>query len=146
MYHYESCGLPDVWLLNGYQTHETPYGDGISIDNIEGLHRAIAHSIINSASKMTGAELRFLRKELDLSQKRLGAMLGVEDQTVANWEKGTPTSMASRFIKVIASAQLNSKQVQQLIDELSELDRKEHEALYFEAADSQWNATEAIAA
>ncbi len=34
-----------------------------------------------------GEELRFLRIELDLSQRRLGEYLGKSDQSVALWEK-----------------------------------------------------------
>jgi hypothetical protein len=36
---------------------------------------------------MTSAEFRFLRKQMGLTQKELGERLGVEDQTIANYEK-----------------------------------------------------------
>ena len=31
MYHYRECGLRNVWLANGFDEHDTPYGPGIAI-------------------------------------------------------------------------------------------------------------------
>ena len=35
-YHYVECGLPNVWLRNGFEK-KTPYGEGVSISGIERL-------------------------------------------------------------------------------------------------------------
>lgn len=59
--HYTQCGLPDVWLLNGFCRRETPYGDAVSVENINGLHRAIALYLVKKKAELTGSELRFLR-------------------------------------------------------------------------------------
>jgi putative transcriptional regulator len=56
MYHYLECGLPKIWLENGYQLHETPYGESLAIDDLAGLHRAIGRSLARKP-KLTGAEL-----------------------------------------------------------------------------------------
>ena len=101
MYHYTECGLDDVRLLSGYQIVETPYGETVEIDDVEGLHCVIGRTICEQ-SGLTGQELRFLRRELGLSQKNLGNLLGNTDQTVANWEKGVITPipvMAETIIK-----------------------------------------------
>ena len=37
-YHYVECGLPNVWLRNGFEKKQTPYGEGVSIFR----HRGIA--------------------------------------------------------------------------------------------------------
>jgi len=87
-YHYTGCGLDNVWLRNGYRIAEDVYGQSVSIDNLPGLHHTIASLLVNKAAPLTGAELRFLRIELDLSQRRLGELLGRDAQTVALWEKG----------------------------------------------------------
>ena len=71
-YHYTQCGLDNVWLTNGYEITETPYGKSLSIDDVEGLHTAITQALIDIARPLTGDELRFLRIHLDLSQKALG--------------------------------------------------------------------------
>jgi putative transcriptional regulator len=40
-YHYTECGLDNIYLLNGFDPVETPRGKGVTIRNIDGLHRAI---------------------------------------------------------------------------------------------------------
>jgi DNA-binding transcriptional regulator YiaG len=102
MYRYTECGLRNVWLKNGYRRHKTPYGPGLSIDDIPALHRAIGLWIVGNRPRLTGAELRFLRKELDLSQKRLAEILGVEEQTVSLWERrGRMPTLADRFLRAL---------------------------------------------
>ena len=86
MYHYTECGLQKVWLENGYKLHKTPHGKGVSILDVAGLHHMIGRSIA-LRPRLTGAELRFLRKELDLSQRNLATLLGVSEQIVSLWER-----------------------------------------------------------
>ena len=66
MYHYRESGLRNVWLANGYAEQETPYGPGLAIDDLAGLHHAIARGLVAKGGKLTGAELRFLRLEMGL--------------------------------------------------------------------------------
>lgn len=87
MYQYTGCGLEGIFLKNGYTVKETPYGKAVSVDDIEGLHRAIAIDIVSQPTPMTGQQFRFLRKEQDLTQEELAAKVRVDAQTVANWEK-----------------------------------------------------------
>ena len=88
MYHYTESGLRNVWLANGFKAQKTDYGKGVSFENVEGLHRAIGHSICINSPRLKGAEFRFLRHELDLSQAALAGLLGNDAQSVALWEKG----------------------------------------------------------
>ncbi|WP_175649497.1 helix-turn-helix domain-containing protein [Pseudomonas sp. Marseille-P9899] len=87
MYEYTGCGLDGIYLKNGYKSVSNAYGDGVVIENLEGLHRAIAGDILCQKTPMSGHQLRFLRKEQDLVQEELAALLRVDVQTVANWEK-----------------------------------------------------------
>ena len=88
LYHYTLCGLDDVYLVNGYERKSTPYGDGVVVQNMDELHRAIGEHLVCSKKTLTGKELRFLRHEMDLTQAHLGDLLRVTDQTIARWEKG----------------------------------------------------------
>ena len=87
MYHYKGAGLENVYLENGYQ--EVMYGDekATSVEDIEGLHLAIAGVLVEKSSPLSGQEFRFLRVEMGLSQLALSKLLRVSDQTVAAWEK-----------------------------------------------------------
>mgnify|MGYP006280397455 CR=1 FL=1 len=87
MYHYLESGLPNVYLANGYEWHDTPYGPAISIHEAEALHEAIACTLVEQKPWLTGREVRFIRHYLDLSQAQLGELLGVQDQSVRRWEK-----------------------------------------------------------
>ena len=87
MYHYRECGLPNVYLINGYREVKTPEGSGIAIEDVEGLHMTIARDLVDAKPTLSGPEVRFIRKFLDLTQSGLADLLGVEDQSVRRWEK-----------------------------------------------------------
>lgn len=88
MIRYKGCGLPNVYLANGYQVVETVYGKGITIHDVPGLHQAIGDMLVCAKEPLNGAEFRFLRQELELSQDALGALFGRNGQAIAQWEKG----------------------------------------------------------
>ena len=141
MYHYRESGLRNVWLANGYAEHDTPYGPGIAFDDAEGLHRAIARGLVAKGGKLTGAELRFLRREMGLSQARLAGLLGNEAQTVALWEKrGTQPKLADRFIRAIWREQHEGNaQIMQMIERLVDADVPEgEERLTLRQGDGGW--------
>jgi transcriptional regulator with XRE-family HTH domain len=56
------------------------------IPDLEGLHDLIAKEIILTPLPMTGAELRFLRKETRLKLKDFAERLAVDPKTISNWE------------------------------------------------------------
>lgn len=87
-YHMQGVGLPNVYLLNGVVVENDPdYGEVVTVDNPDGLYRAIGLHIVEKASAITPAELRWLRKQMGLTQVQFGKVLRVSDQTVANYEK-----------------------------------------------------------
>jgi putative transcriptional regulator len=102
-YHLKGIGLPNVYLLNGVNIEEDPdYGTLVTIEQIHNLHRAIGLSIVKQPRELTGEEMRFLRKQIGLTQVQLSKKLGVSPQTVANYEKGKtekgPADIAVRYI------------------------------------------------
>ena len=145
MYHYKDCGLPNIYLKNGYEiTEHEEYGELCSIHNLESLHKAIGLNIVkHSVPLMTGAEFRFLRIELDLSQKSLGDLLGATDQTIANYEKNEPQPMADKFLRVLYKEQAcGNTEIRESLERLNKLDRSiaEFEKLIeFEESDDGWS-------
>ena len=85
-YHYVECGLPNVWLRNGFEKTRTPYGEGVSISDIEGLHRCISRTLCDKPGQLTGPEFRFLRRELDFPQKMIGEIFGRSDRSIRDLE------------------------------------------------------------
>ncbi|HEV2366015.1 MAG TPA: helix-turn-helix domain-containing protein [Caulobacteraceae bacterium] len=55
---------------------------------MEGLHKEIGRYLVTYRKGLTGSEIRFLRKTMDLTQAELAAHLGNDSQSVARWEKG----------------------------------------------------------
>ncbi|MEG0379379.1 MAG: helix-turn-helix domain-containing protein, partial [Eubacterium sp.] len=53
-----------------------------SFVDVEGLHRAIGINLVTHKPRLSGAEVRFLRKEMNLSQNGLAEILGVSVPTV----------------------------------------------------------------
>ena len=70
MYHYEECSLSHIWLCNGYTIEQDEeYGELVSIHSVHDLHNAIGLHLITNKLELNGEEIRFLRKEMNLSQK-----------------------------------------------------------------------------
>jgi putative transcriptional regulator len=85
-YHYKESGLDDVILENGYTIRKTPYGETISIENVDALHRLLARRLIMQR-EINGAEFRFLRREMGKTQAQLADLFGLEEQTISLWER-----------------------------------------------------------
>ncbi|WP_166934189.1 helix-turn-helix domain-containing protein [Rhizomicrobium electricum] len=149
--HYTTCGLDDVYLLSGFTRKSTPYGDGVTISNIDGLHRAIGLSLIVDRKALSPKELRFLRKELDMTQADLGRALRLSDQQVARWEKGEcaitgPAEVAMRllFAVELVPARKRGAFMANLVKALNELALKDEtrpNKLVFTETDMGWIKT-----
>lgn len=87
-YHYTESGLDSVYLVSGFEVRHHNDGETVIIQDIDGLHEAIGRLLVSERKRLSGKEMRFLRTELLMSQSGLGALLQVDEQTVARWEKG----------------------------------------------------------
>lgn len=146
MYQYTACGLDNIWLKNGFEKHSTSYGDGVAIHNLDGLHRVIALEIIKSTLPLTGKEFRFLRIELDFSQKIVADLMDKTAQAVATWEKGTVTlpRLADKAIRDMYMESIGEGSVAGLLAELAKLDREVHELkIELEEVSGSWAASQA---
>lgn len=141
-YHYKECGLDDVYLLCGYEEHETPYGKGISVKDVDGLHKAIGQQLATHKKVLNGKEIRFLRKQMDNTQAELGKYLGVDAQTVARWEKDQIPipGPADGLLRVLYLAEvvLGKLQVQKILASLAETDAPIKERQVFFPKDGKW--------
>ena len=138
-YHYTESGLTNVWLANGYTIRKTKYGEGVSIQNSDGLHRALARALSNKP-RLTGTEVRFLRKEMGLSQGGLGELLGVSDQAVALWErKGRLPKTADRLLRLIyVEHDTGNAPIRTTIQRVKDMDAQRHERIIAETAKGGW--------
>lgn len=128
-HHYVESGLDNIYLVNGYRTVKTPYGDGFSIHNVEALHHAIGTAIIHEERGLNGAELRFLRIEMDLTQARLASLMGTEEQTLRRWEKARGKTLpgpADRMLRALYSEYRGADgSIRRMLEKLADLDAEQ---------------------
>jgi DNA-binding transcriptional regulator YiaG len=87
-YRYTDCGLDNVTIAGVRFIIDDSGDEVVSIPNVNGLHKAIAQSIIARKSSMIGAELRFIRTEMGLTQAELAGLVHREPLAVSRWERG----------------------------------------------------------
>lgn len=141
MYHYTACGLDNIYLKNGYQQKETPSGATTAIHDMDSLHKAIAKGVVAKEACLTPKEFRFLRGELDLSQKMLGVLFDKTDQMIAKWEKAETKIplLADKAIRDLYMERIGEGVIAHLLETLSQLDRKDCEMkLELEETENGW--------
>jgi DNA-binding transcriptional regulator YiaG len=84
---YTACGLDNVYLLNGFKREIIDGEEYVTIEDLDGLWKAIGLHLVTTRKMLAPKEIRFLRQHMDMTQAELGARLRVSDQTVARWEK-----------------------------------------------------------
>jgi DNA-binding transcriptional regulator YiaG len=102
-YHFKASGLPNIYLLSGVKVErDADYGELVAIEHLPELFMAIAFGLVSKPDRLTGAEMRFLRKRMDMTQSDLAKELWVSEQTVANYEKGkTEDGPADRALRLL---------------------------------------------
>lgn len=83
----ETSGLPNVFLEDGFDYRDTSEGRVLVVHDIPGLYAAIGEAVARKRD-LSAAEVRFLRKRLELSQSELANYLQTSEQTVSLWERG----------------------------------------------------------
>jgi putative transcriptional regulator len=146
MYQYSESGLDNIFLENGYHYHPTPYGQGVSIQDTEGLHKAIGRWLISLRKRLNGAELRFLRLEMEATQRDLAEILGTKEQTLRLWEKNRTKSMpktADRLLRALYSEYLGGNpSIKRMLKRLAEFSQIEHVEACFQETTAGWKPCE----
>lgn len=145
MYHYNESGLPNVFLRSGYKTILINGEEAVSIENLEGLHTAIAQDIVRNSARLTGNEIRFLRKELNLTQNQFSKIIGVSDDTLRGWENAR-TEVGEPEDKLIRTFYIETVDgdggLLQIIKDIARLSRKiaeeERQMNFEESDDGMW--------
>lgn len=142
MYHFTDGGLRNVWLQNGYELQNTVYGEAVSIQDIDGLVAAVCVAISRKKSKLTGAEFRYIRSAMLLSQASMGKALGRTEQAVAIWEKsGRIPKYADILLRVLYAQHSNGdEKVKDIVHAMNDAEQTIH--LIMKETSKGWSSTE----
>jgi len=145
-YHYRACGLDDVYLMNGFTVEETGYGRGVSVHNVDGLHRAIGWHLICGRKRLSAREFRFLRKQMGFTQDQLAKRLRVDVQTVARYEKDQAAipGAVDAIVRVLYAIYLipedrRMEVLTGLVDELEDREDSANRTMYFRQTNEGWD-------
>jgi DNA-binding XRE family transcriptional regulator len=81
--------------------------------------------LIRKNSKLAGAEFRYLRQAMLMSQASLGRTLGRTDQAIAGWEKNSKVpKFADQMLRVVYAAHADgNEQVKNIIHAMNDVER-----------------------
>jgi transcriptional regulator with XRE-family HTH domain len=85
--HYQHFAVPNLYLANGYR--EMRDGDVVlrEFEREDDLENAIRRILIRKSGRLSGWDMRFLRRGLNLTQADVGRFVDRDAQTIARWEK-----------------------------------------------------------
>jgi len=105
-YPYTESGLPNVVLI-GVEVRRCPScgHHELVLPRVTELHRTIAYAIIHKRARLSGPEVRFLRKYLGWSGTTFARHVGVDPSTVSNWEndKDPIGSTSDRLLRLMVA-------------------------------------------
>jgi putative transcriptional regulator len=130
-YHYTECGLSNIYLVNGFNIIDTPRGKAISINDLDGLHRAIGLFLVTSKKDFSGEDIRFLRHEMLMSQDTLARLLGISEQAIRRWERGKISipKPSESLLRLLYREHVHDQdgKIATVLKKISELEEKIHE-------------------
>jgi len=88
------------------------------------LHRAIARAVITKRARLSGAEVRFLRKYLGWSGVDFAKHIGADPSTVSNWEteKDAIGTASDRLLRLMVAH--GSRVDEYPLDELTKIENE----------------------
>ena len=105
-YLYTESGLPNV-VLAGVEVRRCPLcgHHELVLPRVAELHRTLAHAVLHKRSRLSGPEVRFLRKYLGWSGADFARPIGVDPSTVSNWEndKDPIGSTSDRLLRLMVA-------------------------------------------
>lgn len=104
-YEVQSIGLPyPVIALNGVEEELDEQGNriGVSIPDLEGFVAAVAVARALDPMRLSGPEVRFMRRVLDKTARTFAEALEIRHETLSRWEKehAEPGAWADKQVRM----------------------------------------------
>lgn len=106
-----SVGSTPYYALPGVQLHGVRLWtcvcgeSSVELQDQDGLNSLLVELVTKKPGRLTGAEIRFLRKSLGWSGRNCARYLGVRNDTVSRWEHGVASigRSADKLLRVCAT-------------------------------------------
>jgi DNA-binding transcriptional regulator YiaG len=100
----------------------------------------ICRALCKKPGKLSGAEFRYIRAALLLSQKALGQLFGYTEQAVAKWEKHgkVPKVVDAALRMIFIERHDGNKKVTAAVDMLNAIDRISNAKIIITEEKSRW--------
>ena len=117
---YRESGLENV-VLKGIDIFHCDCGERIvSVPRVPELNALIGENLIRKDSPLAGNEIRFLRKNMGFTGKRLSEIMGVDNATISRWERDfqQPAKAHDHFIRLlyITEKRVSADQAKQIVE------------------------------
>jgi putative zinc finger/helix-turn-helix YgiT family protein len=87
MYHYVESGLENVYLKGVTKyTCQKCKESFVDIPQVTELHMIMSLALASKPTKLTGSEIRFMRKEVGMTGRGFAEAIGVDPVTLSRWE------------------------------------------------------------
>jgi YgiT-type zinc finger domain-containing protein len=106
-YRFRESGLDNV-VLKGIEIVKCPAcgNEEPIIPNLDGLLRVLSVAIVTNRFPLAGAEVRYLRKYLEMSGEQFARILHTDKSTLSKWETGA-VNIGSKSDLLIRAVALN---------------------------------------
>jgi putative transcriptional regulator len=121
-YRYTISGLNNV-LLIGVAVNACPKCglEAPTIPKAGELHRLIVDGLLSREARLSGEEVRFLRKQAGFSAKKFAALLGISAEHLSRFENGDRVSESvDRLARAIVAVAVDSNAGRDLLLEFAE--------------------------
>jgi DNA-binding transcriptional regulator YiaG len=107
-YRYTESGLDNVILVDLPECVDDEGDTCVTIPRINMLHKAIAAGIVTRIGAMDGAEMKFLRTMMGMTQAELAKIVNRDAQTIGRWERGEFSNdpNAEAIVRLVAAQRL----------------------------------------
>lgn len=133
-----------IYLLNGFKFIKTSGGTAISINDLDGLHRAIGLHLSTSKKDLSGDDVRFLRHEMLMSQSTLARLLGVSEQAIRRWETGKINipKPPEALLRLLYREHIQDKdgKISTVLKKIADLEEEINGELHFKDTAKGWRA------
>jgi putative transcriptional regulator len=126
-YHYVNSGLPNVYLTGiKYRVCKECHKQEADIPALRQLLEAIARTIVEKPSRLTGTEIRFLRKRLQKKQTEFAFLLSLSPErlsTIENTPKPEMDPVREKFLRTVYPILSEDAKLRRTLDDREEFER-----------------------